>query len=170
MKAKKTERPEKAFYNLVGTITTAMYGKRTFANGKSDKENKYRLSLKCSQQAIDGLKEAAEPFYEDVKEDYIPNWYKEDASADGGYINLASGFDIRVGMYEDGRIVDKGKMVDFINENGGNINGSKVVVSVTIKKGSIYPSTMIIKELKVQDISSMFNENELDSLFSSMPF
>ena len=41
---------------LAGTITTAMFGKRTFANGKSDKEEKYRLSMKLTAETMEKLK------------------------------------------------------------------------------------------------------------------
>ena len=62
---------ENGKFYLAGTITTAMYGKRTFANGKKDKDDKYRISLKCTAEAIDKLKETAEPFYVDTEEKWL---------------------------------------------------------------------------------------------------
>ena len=44
-KVKKTEKPEEVKVMVCGTITDMMYGKRTYKNGKKDKEDKYRLSL-----------------------------------------------------------------------------------------------------------------------------
>lgn len=144
---------------LPGTITTAMYGKRTFASGKSDKESKYRLSIKVTAETLDKLKETAEPYYEDVEEKWMPEWLTQDTDKDGGYINLSSNFDIRTGEYVNGEIVDKGNMSEYVADNGGNINGSKVVVLVYIKQGAIYPGALLIKELKKVDIGSMFDTN-----------
>ena len=167
------EKQESGKYYLAGTVTTAMYGKRNFPNGKSDKEDKYRLSLKCTADAINGLREAAEPFYVDTEDKWMPEWMKTDPDEEGGYINFASGFDIRCGEYRDGEIIDKGDMTDYIADNGGNINGSKVVVSVTIKPGAIYPAAMIIKELHKQDIASMFDTDDngfMSAMGEELPF
>ena len=147
---------------LAGTITTAMYGKRTFANGKSDKEEKYRLSMKLTAETMDKLKEAAEPFYVDVEEKWLPEWLTGDTDKDGGYINFSSNYDIRTGEYVNGAIVDKGGMSDYVADNGGNINGSKAVVLVIIKPGAIYPGALLIKELHKVDIGSMFNADDAD--------
>ena len=147
---------------LAGTITTAMFGKRTFANGKSDKEEKYRLSMKLTAETMDKLKEAAEPFYVDVEEKWLPEWLTGDTDKDGGYINLSSNYDIRTGEYVNGTIVDKGGMSDYVADNGGNINGSKAVVLVIIKPGAIYPGALLIKELHKVDIGSMFNADDAD--------
>lgn len=157
---KQNQEQESGKFYLAGTVTTAMYGKRNFSNGKSDKEDKYRISLKCTAEAIRGLKEAAEPFYVDSDDKWVPDWMKNEPDKDGGYINLSSGFDIRVGEYRDGEIVDFGDMTDYISDQGGNINGSKVVVAVTIKQGAIYPAAMIVKELHKQDIGSMFDTDD----------
>lgn len=159
-KEQQAQQVESGKYYLSGVVTTAMYGKRSFTNGKSDKENRYRISLKCTKDAIEGLKEAAEPFYVDQEERWIPDWIKNDVDEDGGYINMSSGFDIRCGEYKDGVIKDLGSMTDFIADQGGNINGSKVVVLVGIKLGAIYPNAMIIKELHTQDIGSMFDTDD----------
>lgn len=147
---------------LAGTITTAMYGKRTFANGKSDKDEKYRLSMKLTAESMDKLKKAAEPFYVDVEDKWMPDWLTEETDKDGGYINLSSNYDIRTGEYRDGQIVDVGYMSDYVADNGGNINGSKAVVLVIIKPGAIYPGALLIKELHKVDIESMFNPDNED--------
>ena len=147
---------------LPGTITTAMYGKRTFSNGKSDKDSKYRLSIKVTAKTMDKLKEVAEPYYVDVEDKWLPEWLSKDTDKDGGYINLSSNFDIRTGEYVNGAIIDKGDMSDYVADNGGNINGSKVVVLVYIKQGAIYPGALLIKELHKVDIGSMFNTDDED--------
>lgn len=155
------EKAESAQVNVSGIITTAMYGKRKFANGKQDKVDKYRLSIKVKGSQIDKVKEAAEPFFEDTDDQWIPDLLKEDTPEEG-YINLASSFDIRIGQYINGQIADRGSMTDFIADNGGNINGSKAVVSITVKEGALYPAAIIIKELKKQDISSLFPKSEAE--------
>ena len=158
------------FY-LAGTITTAMYGKRTFANGKKDKDDKYRISLKCTAEAIDRLKETAEPYYVDTKEKWLPDWLTEETPKDGGYINLSSGFDFRVGEYVNGAIIDAGNLTEYLADHGGNINGSKAVVLVSIKPGAIYPAALLIKELHVMDIGTMFAGDDFQSAFGEeLPF
>ena len=147
---------------LPGTITTAMYGKRTFSNGKSDKDSKYRLSLKVTAETMDKLKETAEPYYVDVEDKWLPEWLTSDTDKDGGYINLSSNFDIRTGEYVNGAIVDKGNMSEYVADNGGNINGSKAIVLVYIKQGAIYPGALLIKELHKVDIGSMFSTDNED--------
>ena len=162
---------ENGKFYLAGTITTAMYGKRTFANGKKDKDDKYRISLKCTAEAIDKLKETAEPFYVDTEEKWLPEWLTNETPADGGYINLSSGFDIRVGEYVNGAIADAGNLTDYLADHGGNINGSKAVVLVSIKPGAIYPAALLIKELHVMDIGSMFAGNDFENAFGEdLPF
>ena len=85
-KKNQNQTPESEKYYLAGTVTTALYGKRQFANGKSDKEDKYRLSLKCTKKAIEGLKEVAEPFYVDVEDKWLPEWLTEETNEDGGRV------------------------------------------------------------------------------------
>ena len=77
---------------LGGIVSLAMYGKRNFVNGKSDKEDKYRLSLKVNQTTLGKLKETAEPFYKDVEEKWLPDWFKKDLSDFDGediFLNFA---------------------------------------------------------------------------------
>lgn len=170
---KQVQEQENGKFYLAGTITTAMYGKRTFANGKSDKDDKYRLSFKVTADVMDKLKETAEPFYEDVEDKWLPDWLTNDTDKDGGYINLSSNYDIRVGEYIDGKVEDRGSMTDYIADNGGNINGSKAVVLLTIKPGAIYPAALIIKELHKVDLASMFeNDAEFKAVFDGddLPF
>ena len=97
---------------------------------------------------------------------WIPDWYKKDA-AETEYLNFSSSFDIRIGeLGVHNRMFDKGTMSDYIKANGGNINGSKVVLSVTIKKGAVYPSAILVKELHSQTINDMFGGDDLDNLFA----
>ena len=46
-------------------------------------------------------------------------------------------------------------MMSFIEANG-NINGSKVVLMVTLKEGAIYPQAILIKELHQTNIEDLF--------------
>lgn len=170
-KQAEAQEQESGKFYLLGTITTAMYGKRTFANGKKDKEEKYRVSLKCTAETIEKLKDTAEPFYVDTDEKYLPDWLTKDTPEDGGYINLASSFPFRVGEYVNGAIVDKGELPEYLEANGGNINGSTAIVLVTIKPGALYPAALLIKELKKQDIGSMFAGSEFTEAFGEeLPF
>lgn len=165
------EKQESGKFYLSGVVTTAMFGKRSFINGKKDKEDKYRISLKCTAESINKLKEAVEPFYVDTEEKWLPDWMKKETPKDGGYINLSSSFPFRVGKYENGTIADCGAFDDFLVDNGGNINGSKVVVLVTIKPGAIYPAALLIKELVVKDIGSMFEGEDFEAVFGNeLPF
>lgn len=172
-KKEQNQKPESEKYYLAGTVTTALYGKRTFANGKSDKEDKYRLSLKCTKKAIEGLKEAAEPFYVDVEDKWLPEWLTEETADDGGYINLSSFYPFPVGEYVNGEIQNRGMLQEFLTENGGNINGSEVVALVSIKPGAIYPAALLIKKLKKQDIGSMFKTDDngfMEAFGEELPF
>lgn len=172
-KKEQNQTPESAKHYLSGTISAALYGKRQFANGKSDKEDKYRLSLKCTKKAIEGLKEAAEPFYVDVEDKWLPEWLTKDTPDDGGYINLSSSYCFHVGEYINGEIIDKGDFDVYIADNGGNINGSEVVALVSIKPGAIYPAALLIKTLKKQDIGSMFKTDDdgfMEAFGEELPF
>lgn len=169
--AQEQEKQESGKFYLSGVVTTAMFGKRSFTNGKKDKEDKYRISVKCTAENINKLKEAAEPFYVDVEEKWLPDWMTKETPKDGGYINLSSRLPFRVGNHEGGVIVDCGDFQDFLSNNGRNINGSKVVVLVTIKPGAIYPAALLIKELVVQDIGSMFEGEDFEAAFGDeLPF
>ena len=65
---------------------------------------------------------------------------------------------------------DKGTMSEYIKANGGNINGSKIALSLTIKKGAVYLAAILVKELHSQTINDMFGDDDLDNLFAENPF
>lgn len=133
-----------------GILTDAMYGKRSFDKGA----DKYRISIKAVPEDMENLVEEAEPYYENVDEKWIPKWFTDEDSRE--YLNLSSNFDIKVGeKLADGTVVDLGHLMDYINESG-NINGSKVVLMVTLKQGAIYPQSMLIKEKHQTTIADMF--------------
>ena len=152
---KKTETEElkaKSVY-VRGVISEAMYGKRSFGKG-SDSKEKHRISLRVKPEDMDKLIEEAEPFYADTDDAWIPKWFKDEDARE--YLNLSSNFDIKIGKKEDGKLVDCGTMMSFIEENG-NINGSEVVLMATLKPGAIYPEAILIKKLHTQTIGEMFN-------------
>lgn len=169
-KVKVEEKEEKTLESknlyLRGIITEAMFGKRDFKKGK-DQTDKYRLSLKIEPEDMDALREAADPYYEECDEKWVPKWYSSDDPEDYEYLNLASNFDIKIGKKEDGKLVDLGTMMDFINDNG-NINGSKAVVMVTLKKGAIYPQAILIKELHQTTIDDLFKDFDFED--EELPF
>ena len=146
---------------LGGIVSLAMYGKRSFVNGKSDKEDKYRLSLKVNEATLEKLRFVAEPYYADVEDKWMPDWLKKDMSECDGediFLNFASAYDFPVGEYVDGELHPLGTFGELLEKNG-NINGSKVIASITIKTGALYPRALIIKELHKQDITSIFGED-----------
>lgn len=153
---KKTETEElkaKSVY-LRGVITEAMYGKRSFGKG-SDSKEKYRISLKVVPDDMDKLIEEAEPYYEETDEKWLPKWYTDEDARE--FLNLSSNFDIKIGKKTADGVEDCGTMMQFIEANG-NINGSEVVLMVTLKPGAIYPQAILIKKLHTQTIGEMFND------------
>ena len=151
--AKAEEKIESKSVYLRGVITEAMYGKRSFVKG-SDSKDKYRISLKVVPDDMDKLIEEAEPFYEETDEKWIPKWYTDEDARE--FLNLSSNFDIKIGKKTDDGVEDCGTMMAFIEKNG-NINGSEVVLMVTLKPGAIYPQAILIKKLHTQTIGEMFN-------------
>lgn len=151
-KAAEKSAPESKSLYLRGIITEAMYGRREFKRG-SDSKDKYRISLKIEPEDMERLLEEAEPFYENTDEKWLPKWYTDEDARE--YINLSSNFDIKIGKKENGALVDCGAMMSFIEANG-NINGSKVVLMVTLKEGAIYPQAILIKELHQTNIEDLF--------------
>lgn len=137
---------------LRGVLTEAMYGRREFGKTK-DSKDKYRISLKIEAEDMEKLIEEAEPFYAETDDAWIPKWFKDEDARE--YLNLSSNFDIKIGKKENGKLVDCGTMMSFIEENG-NINGSKVVLMVTLKPGAIYPQAILIKELHQTNIGDLF--------------
>lgn len=172
--AKKQEVKENGSAAIYGVVTLAMYGKRSFANGKSDKEDRYRISLKIDTKNLVKLREASAEFFEGVDETYIPKWFTEEYSdSDDIFVNFSSAFDIPIGEYNKDSFVDKGTMADYVADNG-NINGSKVALMLTLKPGAIYPKAIIVKELHAQSLSDMFEQNkeEFEQMFDGedLPF
>lgn len=148
----KKENESKSLY-LRGIITEAMYGKRSFGKG-SDSKDKYRISLRVKPEDMDKLIEEAEPFYEETDEKWIPKWYTDEDARE--YLNLSSNYDIKIGMKTEFGVDDCGTMMNFIADNG-NINGSEVVLMVTLKPGAIYPQAILIKKLHQTNIEDLFN-------------
>ena len=140
---------------VLGTLTDAMYGVKEFRRGKSGSD-KFRISIKAVPEDMEKLVEAAAPFYKDADEQWIPKWFKDKEARE--YLNLSSNFDIKAGMRnaETGNIDELGDLIGGYIKEHGNINGSKVIVMVTIKEGAVYPASILIKELKHTTIADMF--------------
>ena len=151
--AKAEEETKSKSVYLRGVITEAMFGKRSFGKG-SDSKDKYRISLKVVSEDMDKLIEEAEPYYEETDEKWIPKWYTDEDARE--YLNLSSNFDIKIGKKTENGVEDCGTMMSFIEANG-NINGSEVILMVTLKPGAIYPQAILIKKLHTQTIGEMFN-------------
>lgn len=143
-----------------GILKDAMFGKKSFdKNGK----DKYRISIKAVPEDMEALVEAADPYYNDVEDKWLPKWFTDDDARE--YLNLSSNFDIKIGMKnpDTGKIEDLGNLMDYIADHG-NMNGSKVVIMITLKEGAIYPVSMLIKELHKVTIADMFGDFEDDEL------
>ena len=151
-KAAEKSAPESKSLYLRGIITEAMYGRREFKRG-TDSKDKYRISLKIEPEDMEKLLAEAEPFYADTDDAWIPKWFKDEDARE--YLNLSSNFDIKIGKKENGKLIDCGTMMDFIADNG-NINGSKVVLMVTLKEGAIYPQAILLKEFHQTNIEDLF--------------
>ena len=145
-----------------GILTDAFYGHKSFdKNGK----DKFRISIKIVPEDMGRLIEEAEEYYEEVDEKWIPKWFTDKDARE--FLNLSSNYDIKAGLKnpETGEIEELGYLIDYINEHG-NINGSKVVLLLTLKEGAIYPASILIKELKQVTIADMFQDFD----DSEMPF
>lgn len=151
-KAAEKSAPESKSLYLRGIITEAMYGRREFKRG-TDSKDKHRISLKIEPEDMEKLLAEAEPFYADTDDAWIPKWFKDEDARE--YLNLSSNFDIKIGKKENGKLIDCGTMMDFIADNG-NINGSKVVLMVTLKEGAIYPQAILLKEFHQTNIEDLF--------------
>lgn len=138
-----------------GTLTDAFYGAKDFKKGRQQAE-KFRISIKAVPEDMEQLVKTAAPFYKDTDEQWIPKWFKNEDERE--YLNLSSNFDIKAGMRnaETGAIDELGDLIGGYIKEHGNINGSKVILMVTIKEGAVYPASILIKELKHTTIADMF--------------
>ena len=94
------------FVRVCGTVTDMMYGRRTYNNGRKDKEDKFRLSIKPADGEMEKLIKEAIPYYENADANYIPKFLKDDASdEDLEYLNLKSSFEFPFAKLENGKIV-----------------------------------------------------------------
>lgn len=165
-KAAETKKQELEAINVkvCGTITDLMYGRRTYANGRKDKEDKYRMSLKLASGEMEKFIEACRPYYEDAEETYIPKFLKDDASEDDlEYLNLKSGFDFGFVQKTATGFDEIGGVNDVLDDNG-NINGSKVVVTIKIKEGAFYPVAVCIVELHKKSLADFFDASDFEDL------
>lgn len=152
------------FVRVCGTVTDMMYGRRTYSNGRKDKEDKFRLSIKPADGEMDKLIKEAIPYYEDADANYIPKFLKDDASdEDLEYLNLKSSFEFPFAKLENGAIVEAGTFTNVL-EQYGNITGSKVVVTVKLVEGAFYPASVCIVELKSKSFTDFYSDLEFDEL------
>ena len=160
---KQKEQKDSTSVFIRGILTDAFYGVKQFAKGNSGKD-KYRISIKAVPEDMEALVEAAAPYYEDTDDQWIPKWFKDEEARE--YLNLSSNFDIKTGMRnpDTGAIDDLGDLMDYIADHG-NINGSKVILMVTVKEGAVYPASLLIKELKHVTIADMFADFDDDLPF-----
>lgn len=162
---KTAEIPESKTVNVCGVISDMMYGKRTYNNGRKDKEDKYRLSLKLADGQMEKFAEIAAPYYANADETYIPKFLKEDAEdEDLEYLNFKSSYSWNfVQRTENGEFEELGDF-NSVLEKYGNINGSKVVMTVKLKDGAFYPVGCCIVELKQKSLTEFYNDMDFDEL------
>lgn len=157
----KEEKKDNVCVYVRGTLTEAMFGRKSFdKNGK----DKYRFSIKAVPEDMEKLVEVAEDYYSNTDEKWLPKWFTDPDARE--FLNLSSNFDIKAGYKnpDTGEIEELGYLVDDYIVNYGNINGSKVAVMVIVKEGAIYPASMLIKEFHHTTIADMFSD------FDDMPF
>lgn len=162
--AKKTEKPDEIKVMVCGTITDMMYGKRTYKNGRKDKEDKFRLSLKLAEGEMDKFITACKPYYEDASAEFIPKFLKKDASEDDlAYLNFKSSYAFGFVQKTKEGFEDLGSF-EAVSENYGNISGSKVVVTVKVKEGAFYPAAVCIVELHKKSLADFYEDFDFDEL------
>lgn len=150
---KKTEEKNEVIRHTIKGVVTACYKGRS----KFSKTEALRISIKFDEGQREKLVEKCEAnnIYDNVKEGYIPDWYSK---KDAEYINLKSVYPVACRVentqkYTSGTTYD---LEDDILAELGNINGSEVSVSVTLKEGAIYPVALLIKKLCVKDFDDLF--------------
>ena len=154
------------FVRVCGTVTDMMYGRRTYNNGRKDKEDKFRLSIKPADGEMDKLIKEAIPYYENADANYIPKFLKYDASDDDlEYLNLKSSFEFPFVKLENGAIVEAGTFTNIL-EQYGNITGSKIVVTVKLVEGAFYPASVCIVDLKSKSFTDFYS----NIVFDELPF
>lgn len=152
--------------NLCGTVSDLMFGRRTYNNGRRDREDKYRLSVKLAPGEMDKFIEACKPMYANADEKYIPKFLNADASAeDKEYLNLKSSYPFGF-CQRNGRAIEDIGTVEDVLKDLGNINGSKVVVTVIIKEGAFYPVAVCIVELVQKTMADYYGTFD----FNDLPF
>ena len=152
--------------NLCGTVSDLMFGRRTYNNGRRDKEDKYRLSVKLAGGEMDKFIEICKPFYEIADDKYIPKFLAPDATAeDKEYLNLKSSFPFGF-CQRNGKVIEDIGTVEDVLTNLGNINGSKVVVTVIVKAGAFYPVAVCIVDLVQKTMADYYGDFD----FADLPF
>lgn len=165
-KATEAQKQEGVKINLCGTVTDLMFGRRTYNNGRKDKEDKYRLSVELAAGEMDRFIAACKPMYEKADEKYIPKFLNADATEDEKkYLNLKSSFPFGF-CQRNGRAIEDLGTVEDVLKDLGNINGSKVVVTIIIKEGAFYPVAVCIVQLVQKTLADYYGDFD----FSDLPF
>lgn len=160
---------EKITITVYGTVTDVMYGRRNFKNGKSDKEERYRITIEPAQGEMQKLIDACGKLYDLNDTNWLPKFMSADATEDDmKYINLKSAFDFRFGIRVNRktREIEEIGGVEDVLEKYGNINGSDVAVKINVKKGAYYPLSVLIINQRSKTMSDYYE----DSDFTECPF
>ena len=162
--ATEAQKQEGVKINLCGTVTDLMFGRRIYNNGRKDKEDKYRLSVELAAGEMDRFIAACKPMYEKADEKYIPKFLNADATEDEKkYLNLKSSFPFGF-CQRNGRAIEDLGTVEDVLKDLGNINGSKVVVTIIIKEGAFYPVAVCIVQLVQKTLADYYGDFDFSDL------
>lgn len=127
-------KPEENKLVLSGSLSAFRFGTNKF-----DKETeRYFVSIKADdlpQEVRDGIRNT---YFDESKEKYIPEPFREGADPSNTYLNLKSQYEYAVFIEGEGN--HKFTFDDIIEKGDGlPPYGSEVILSCRLKKGAIYP-------------------------------
>lgn len=127
-------KPEENKLVVSGTLSAFRYGTNKF-----DKETeRYYVSVKADQLPAEVRDSIRLTYFDESKEKYIPEPFREGADPDNTYLNLKSQYEFAVFVEGKG---NKKYTYDEVIELGDGLPpyGSEVLLSCRLKKGAIYP-------------------------------
>lgn len=127
-------KPEENKLVVSGTLSAFRFGTNKF-----DKETeRYYVSVKADQLPAEVRDSIRLTYFDESKEKYIPEPFREGADPDNTYLNLKSQYEFAVFVEGKG---NKKYTYDDVIELGDGLPpyGSEVLLSCRLKKGAIYP-------------------------------
>lgn len=127
-------KPEENKLVVSGTLSAFRFGTNKF-----DKETeRYYVSVKADQLPAEVRDSIRLTYFDESKEKYIPEPFREGADPENTYLNLKSQYEFAVFVEGKG---NKKYTYDEVIELGDGLPpyGSEVLLSCRLKKGAIYP-------------------------------